>query len=137
MRPYRARMMMVAVLLLIEVALTALQPWLLKVVIDYVLVGQPIPRPFAQWLLAIHEGDPFVLLVTLVIAGVFLQVAKEVISAYSTQVQVETGQGMVYSLRYRLVQHLQALGLTHHIKTNTRRRSLSRWTSTPTRSRTC
>ena len=40
-------------------------------------------------------------------------------SVYSTQVQVDTGQRMVYSLRYRLLQHLQALGLHHHIKTNT------------------
>jgi ATP-binding cassette, subfamily B, bacterial len=119
MRPYRARMTIVAVLLLVEVALIALQPWLLKVVIDYVLVGQPMPQPFAGWLRTIHEGDPFVLLVTLVIAGVVLQIGKEMISAYSTQVQVETGQGMVYSLRYRLVEHLQALGLHHHVTTST------------------
>ena len=33
-------------------------------------------------------------------------------SAYSTQVQVDTGQRMVYALRYRLFEHLQALGLT-------------------------
>ena len=47
MRPYRGRMMLAAVLLLLEVALGALQPWLLKVVIDYVLVGRPIPQPVA------------------------------------------------------------------------------------------
>jgi hypothetical protein len=45
--------------------------------------------------------------VTLVIAGV-LQIANQVVSAYST-VQVDTGQRMVYNLRYRLFQHLQAL----------------------------
>jgi len=117
LRPYRGRMSLVAVLLLLEVALSALQPWLLKVVIDYVLLGQQIPQPFAGWLQAIHEGDPLVRLVTLVTLGVALQVANQVVSAYSTQVQVDTGQRLVYSLRYRLVQHLQALGLHHHVKT--------------------
>jgi ATP-binding cassette subfamily B protein/subfamily B ATP-binding cassette protein MsbA len=119
MRPYRGRMTLVGGLLLLGVALTALEPWLLKVVIDYVLVGQPIPEPFAGWLQAIHEGSPFVLLVTLVIAGVILQIANQVVTAYNTQVQVDTGQRMVYNLRYRLFQHLQALGLNHHIKTST------------------
>jgi len=119
MRPYRGRMTLVAVLLLLEVALGALQPWLLKIVIDYVLVGRPIPEPFAAWLLSIHEGDPLVLLVTLVVAGVLLQILHQIISAYSTQIQVDTGQRMVYSMRYRLVQHLQTLGLHHHVKTNT------------------
>jgi ATP-binding cassette subfamily B protein len=119
MRPYRGRMMLVAVLLLLEVALGALQPWLLKVVIDYVLVGRPIPQPVAGWLQAIHEGDPLVLLVTLVVAGVMLQIVHQIISAYSTQIQVDTGQRMVYNMRYRLVQHLQTLGLHHHVTTNT------------------
>jgi ATP-binding cassette, subfamily B, bacterial len=119
MRPYRGRMMLVAVLLLLEVALGALQPWLLKIVIDYVLVGRPMPEPFAAWLQTIHEGDPLVLLVTLVVAGMVLQIVHQVISAYSTQIQVDTGQRMVYSMRYRLVQHLQTLGLHHHVKTNT------------------
>jgi ATP-binding cassette, subfamily B, bacterial len=119
MRPYRGRMTFVALLLLLEVVLGALEPWLLKVVIDYVLVGRPMPQPFAGWLRSIHEGDPLVLLVTLVVAGVLLQIFHQIISAYSTQIQVDTGQRMVYSMRYRLVQHLQTLALHHHVKTNT------------------
>jgi ATP-binding cassette subfamily B protein/subfamily B ATP-binding cassette protein MsbA len=119
MRPYRGRMTIVAVLMLLEVALVALQPWLLKAVIDYVLVGQPVPQPFAGWLQAIRVIDPLTLLVTLVLAGVVLQLASQAVSVYNTQVQVATGQRMVYNLRYRLLQHLQALGLHHHLKTNT------------------
>jgi ATP-binding cassette subfamily B protein/subfamily B ATP-binding cassette protein MsbA len=60
-----------------------------------------------------------VLLVIIVIAGVLLQVVNQIVSAYGTQVQVDTGQRMVYTLRYRLLDHLQALGLHHHIVTNT------------------
>jgi ATP-binding cassette subfamily B protein len=48
-----------------------------------------------------------------------LQVVNQFVSAYGTQVQIDTGQRMVYDLRYRLFNHLQALGLHHHITTST------------------
>ena len=119
LRPYRGRVMLLAVFLLIEVALGALQPWPIKVVIDYVLVQNPIPEPFKAWLEAIHAGNRTVLLVTLVVVGIVLQVTKEIVTAYSTQVQVDTGQRVVYGLRYRLLQHLQSLGMHHHITSST------------------
>jgi ATP-binding cassette subfamily B protein len=119
LRPYRGRMSLVALLLFVDVALGALQPWPIKVVIDYVLVQQPMPEPFRSWLAAIHDGTRFGLLVTFVIAGVLLQVTKEMVSAYSTQIQVGTGQRIVYALRYRLMHHIQALGLHHHVNTST------------------
>jgi ATP-binding cassette subfamily B protein len=119
LQPYRGRVMLLAAFLLLEVALGALQPWPIKVVIDYVLVQNPIPEPFRHWLEAIHAGSRLALLVTLVVAGIVLQVTKEIVTAYSTQVQVDTGQHVVYSLRYRLLQHLQSLGMYHHITSST------------------
>jgi ABC-type multidrug transport system fused ATPase/permease subunit len=119
LRPYRVRMAFVALLLLLEVALGALEPWVLKIVIDYVLVGQPMPEPLAQWLQAARISGPFMLLAALVTAGVVLQLTHQAISAYSTQLQVDAGQRMVYNLRYRLVQHLQNLGLHHHVRSGT------------------
>ena len=119
LRPYRGRVGLLAVLLLLEVGLNAVQPLLLKVVIDYVLIPNQISEPFAAWLAAIHEGSPVVLLVTLVVLGIVVQLGAQAVSAYSTQVQVDTGQHMVYDLRYTLFQHLQTLGLNHHITTST------------------
>ncbi len=40
-------------------------------------------------------------------------------STINTQLQVDTGQRMVYTLRGRLLAHLQALTLRHHILTRT------------------
>ena len=61
-------------------------------------------EPFAGWLPAMHAGQPrSSLLVVVVVAGVVLQVVNQSSSAYSTQVQVDTGQRMVYDLRCRLV----------------------------------
>jgi ATP-binding cassette subfamily B protein/subfamily B ATP-binding cassette protein MsbA len=119
LRPYRARVTLLAVLLLLEIALGALQPWPLKVVIDNVLQGHPFPEPIAHWLAASTGGRPLALLIIVVIAGVLLQVANQFVSMYGTQVQVDAGQRMVYDLRGRLFQHLQALGLHHHITTST------------------
>jgi ATP-binding cassette subfamily B protein/subfamily B ATP-binding cassette protein MsbA len=117
--PYKKRVVLLSVLLLAQIGLSALQPWPLKVVIDYVLVGHPIPEPFAHWLAAIHGGTGVVLLITLVAAGVIVQVTRELVAALGTQVQIDMGQRMVYTLRYRLFEHLQALGLHHHVTTNT------------------
>ena len=121
LRPYQTRVALLSVLLLSEIGLGALQPWPLKIVIDYVLdhTKHPMPEPYAHWVTAVTGGSLLMLLVIVVVAGVLLQVANQLVSAYGTQVQVDTGQRMVYDLRYRLFEHLQALGLHHHITTNT------------------
>jgi ATP-binding cassette subfamily B protein len=119
LQPYRRRVGILAMLLLAEIALGALQPWPLEIIIDYVLQNNPFPEPFAHWLAAIHVGDRFALLIAVVVAGVLLQVTNQLVSAYGTQVQVDTGQRMVYDLRRRLFEHLTALGLHHHITTST------------------
>jgi ABC-type multidrug transport system fused ATPase/permease subunit len=119
LRPHRAAVALLVVLLVIQIGLGALQPWPLKIVIDYVLDQRPLPESVAGPLSALSGGSLTALLVLFVVAGVLLQVINQVLTAYAVQVQVETGQRMVYTLRYRLFQHLQALGLHHHITTNT------------------
>ncbi len=59
-----------------------------------------------RWIVGLAHGKGFALLITIVIAGVVLQVVNQFVSAYGTQVQVDTGQRMVYDLRYRLFEHL-------------------------------
>ena len=117
--PYRARVAMAGALLLTEVALNALQPWPLKFVIDNVLPGVPLPSALSRLVPSALSGRPVALLIFIVVGGALLQVVSQFISAWATQVQVDTGQRMVYDLRSRLFQHLQSLGLYHHITTNT------------------
>jgi ATP-binding cassette subfamily B protein/subfamily B ATP-binding cassette protein MsbA len=118
LRPYRGRMALLAVLLASEIGLGALQPWPLAIVIN-LLSGQPMPELVAPYVARVSSGHTFALLIAVVIAGVVLQVVNQLVSAYGTQVQVETGQRMVYDLRARLFEHLTALGLHHHITTST------------------
>jgi ATP-binding cassette, subfamily B, bacterial len=119
LRPYKTPVAVLVVLLLLEIGLGALQPWPLEIIIDYVLQNNPFPEPFARWMQAVHGGDRFLLLIAVVVAGVLLQVTNQLVSAYGTQVQVDTGQRMVYDLRRQLFEHLSSLGLHHHITTST------------------
>jgi len=118
LRPYRGRVVLLTVLLVSEIGLGALQPWPLAIVIDYVLGSKPFPAALAPYLAAIAPHR-FALLIVVVIGGVVLQVVNQFVSAYGTQVQVDTGQRMVYDLRRRLFEHLSGLGLHHHLTTST------------------
>ena len=119
MRPYRRRVAVLSVLLVSEIALGAMQPWPMAVVFDQVFGGKPFPSWLAPWIPAIATQHRFGLLIFVVVAGVVLQVVNQFVSAYGTQVQVDTGQRMVYDLRGKLFAHLTALGLDHHITTST------------------
>ena len=119
MRPYRGRVAGVGVLMLLQVALGALEPWPLKIVIDYVLGQHELPQVLRPWALSLSGGTTLGLLVLFVLLGVVLQLVHQVASAYGVRLQTDTGQRMVYDLRYRLLEHLQSLGLNHHITTNT------------------
>jgi ATP-binding cassette subfamily B protein/subfamily B ATP-binding cassette protein MsbA len=120
LKPYRKRVVLLALLLLAEIGLGALQPWPLAIAIDYpIMQTKQVPsalQPFVSW---VTNDNRLTLLVIIVIAGVILQVVNQFVSAYGTQVQVDTGQRMVYNLRHRLFEHLTALGLHHHITTST------------------
>ncbi len=119
LRPYRGRLALLSVLLLFEVLLGVLQPWPLAIVLDYVLAGRALPGGIAGWVDWVTQGNLVILLVVVVSAGVVLNLINQAVTLQATQVQVETGQRLVYGLRYRLFQHLQALGLHHHVTTPT------------------
>ena len=118
LKPYRGRVVLLAILLASEIGLGALQPWPMAIVIDY-LSGKPFRQEIASWIPSFAYEHRLALLVTIVVTGVVLQVINQLVSAYGTQVQVDTGQRMVYDLRGRLFQHLTGLGLHHHITTST------------------
>jgi ABC-type multidrug transport system fused ATPase/permease subunit len=110
---------LLSVLLLAEIGLGWLQPWPFKIVIDLLTGSQKFPALIQPAITAVTRGNLMALLVIVVVAGVVLQIVNQLVSAYGTQVQVDTGQRMVYTLRHRLFEHLTALGLHHHITTST------------------
>ena len=118
LRPYRTRVLAISILSVAEIGLTALAPWPLKIVVDSVLGDHPLPERFAG-VMASTGANRVALLVVVVVAGLLLQTANEVLRMIQTQLQVDTGQRIVYGLRARLLAHLQELPLRHHILTRT------------------
>jgi ABC-type multidrug transport system fused ATPase/permease subunit len=119
LRPYRGRVVMLSGIALVNITLGLLAPWPLKFVVDNVLGGQPLPGPLARLGSAIAGNSQGGLLVMVVVGGLLLQVLTQVVSMINTQLQVDTGQQLVYSLRARLLAHLQALALRHHLVART------------------
>jgi ATP-binding cassette subfamily B protein len=119
LRPYRGRVALLATIATINVGLGVLAPWPLKLVIDNVLGGQPLPGSLQSIGVAVAGDSAAGLLIAVVVGGLLLQVLTQVLSMINVQVQVDTGQRLVYSLRARLLAHLQALALRHHIVTRT------------------
>ena len=119
LKPYRGRVVAAALLSLLEIGLAALGPWPLKLVVDNVLGTHPLPALVARALGPLAELGVVTLLVTIVVAGMLVQVLTELVRVAHTQLQVEMGQRVVYDLRARLLAHLQALPLEHHIRART------------------
>ena len=119
LRPYRGRVVLISILSVAEIGLAALAPWPLKVVVDNVLGEERMPALLAALLPSSIAGHALALLVTVVIAGFLVQIANELVRMAHTQLQVQTGQRIVYNLRAKLLAHLQALPLRHHVLTRT------------------
>ena len=119
LRPYRRQAAAILALSILEIGLAALAPWPLKVIVDYVLGGLPLPEALAVITPAAIAGSAVAILVVVVVAGLLIQVANEVVRMTHTQMQVRVAQRVVYSLRAKLLAHLQALPLRHHVLTPT------------------
>jgi ATP-binding cassette subfamily B protein len=115
LRPYRPRVVAIALLAVAEIVLAAMAPWPLKALVDNVLGGQPFPTALAEVVTAVTGGNLMVLLIVVVAVGLAVQLLLELVRAAHTQVQVDTGQRIVYDLRARLLGHIQALPLRNHV----------------------
>ena len=81
LHPHRARVVLMIVLLLAQIGLGALQPWPLKIVIDYVLDGNPLPEPLRHWTLALVGTRTIAILVLFVVGAVISLVSGKKIQA--------------------------------------------------------
>ncbi len=119
LRPYRRQAAAIVGLAIVEIGLAALAPWPLKVIVDHVLGDLPLPSGLALLVPAAVAGSAVAVLALVVLAGLLIQVANEVIRAVHTQMQMRVAQRTVYTLRAELLAHLQALPLRHHVLTPT------------------
>jgi ATP-binding cassette subfamily B protein len=107
-------------LLIAGSAVTLLEPWPLKLVIDSVLGAQQAP-PILDWLagslasqMLFGVDHRLALLAILCLGSVAIQLLVGAFSVLSSSVLVSTGLRMVFRLRCALFDHMQRLSLRFH-----------------------
>ena len=73
MRPYRGRMAFLVGIAFTQIVLGLLSPWPLKIVVDNVLGGEPLPSYLAEPIRAVSADSRVGSLVVIVAAGLLLQ----------------------------------------------------------------
>jgi ATP-binding cassette subfamily B protein/subfamily B ATP-binding cassette protein MsbA len=118
LRPYwRGRALIVAVTLL-SIGFGLLQPWPMKILLDNVLGGQPLPETLAR-ILALLPGTatPEGLLPWVALAGLGVFAANSAVDVILTVAWIKVGQGMVYDLSRDLFAYIQRRSLLYHTRT--------------------
>ena len=118
-RPYWRTLIIVVLFMLAAVAMEALRPWPMKLIVDNVLTGEPLPNTIA-WLTLLPGADTQAgLLAWLALATVFVFLASRSADLASGYLQVGIGNRMAYDLGADLLDHLQRLSLSHTNKRST------------------
>jgi ABC-type multidrug transport system fused ATPase/permease subunit len=114
--PYRRRVAALFTLSCAEVGLRVLLPWPMMALVDNALGSVPP----SGWVLAIpgvQPGNRRSLLIGIVVAGFFIQMAHQAVLMLHTRLYTVTGHLITRDLRQRLFVHLQGLNLRHHTRT--------------------
>jgi ABC-type multidrug transport system fused ATPase/permease subunit len=113
-RPYRRWLLIVLGAMLLDTAMGLAAPWPLKIVLDSVFDGKPMPMAFA-WLAGGHlerlAALKVAVIATIVIA--LLQAGSAYLDAYYT---VSIGQWIAHDLRHSVYAHLQRLSMSYYDK---------------------
>ena len=103
-------------LVLLGVALEALVPWPLKLIVDHVLTGAPLPELVAWMELLPAAATSAGLLAWLAFAFFLIFAAGQAVQLAKALIQTEVASRMQYNLANNVFEHLQALSLTYHGK---------------------
>jgi ATP-binding cassette subfamily B protein len=111
---HRGDVSLVLVLTLLLVALEAVKPWPIKLIVDHALAGTPLP-PSVAWLGSLPGAThPSGLLVWLTASSILLFAVAWLCRAGQLYVKTGLGTRMTYDLGADLFDHLQRLSLRFH-----------------------
>jgi ATP-binding cassette subfamily B protein len=98
-------------------AFTALQPWPLKILVDYAVGGQAIPPAVQSWMVAVGVvPTPLALVVVAALASIAVFAVNGLLDATLTMAWSRAGQRMVYALAGDLFVQFQRLSLLFHAR---------------------
>jgi ABC-type multidrug transport system fused ATPase/permease subunit len=125
LRPYRGQVAALGALSLAEVMLRVLTPWPMKAVIDNVMGASTAPEWLRAAMVPLHPvlslagGGREQMLVGIVIAGLLIQIAHQLVMMFHARLSAAAGHRMVGDLREELFAHVQAMRLADHATTPT------------------
>ncbi len=99
--------------LLFSVLIALLTPWPLKLILDHVILKNPLPQDFiflSQW----FGNDWVLLLAALACAYIVIQVSESLVTYLSKVGMMSLGEKIVTDIRERIFAHLQRLSLSFH-----------------------
>jgi ATP-binding cassette subfamily B protein/subfamily B ATP-binding cassette protein MsbA len=112
--PYRSGLTLLIVFMLSGVGLDVLKPWPLKLIVDNVLSGQPLPVA-VDWITVLPGGSSSLGLLGWLTAGtVLLFLSHQGVIVAQEYLQAGIGTRLVYQLGAALFDHLQGLSLLFH-----------------------
>jgi len=111
----RSRFILIFLLTIAASAMVALQPWPMKLLVDHVLEGKPMP----EWLSSLAQffhlsADNQSLLIIVVAGGLFLFITSSLLDAALTWAWTIAGRRVVYDLAEDLFARLQRRSLLFH-----------------------
>ena len=112
-RPYWKLAAASVVVIVLHTLAGLLAPWPLKIVIDNVLGGHPLPPILTRFFRALAE-DRFTLLVFAVVAGLAIVVLENWLRVINSYTNTKLEQNMVLDFRSDLFQHAQRLSMAYH-----------------------
>jgi ATP-binding cassette subfamily B protein len=92
-----------------------LAPWPLKIIFDYVLLGEPPPASLA-FLGEVLQGAKFPALALISLAIILIALLRGVFSYAQLYITSRVGYQLVYALRRELFVHLQSLSRSFHAR---------------------
>src|SRR3954468_9699208 len=113
LRIYRARVVLLVLLSVTEVALRVLLPWPMKAIVDQAL-GPGTPPAWLLALPGVVASGRASLLVAIALVGIAIQFLHQGVLMAHTRLFTETGHMLTRDLREHLFNHLQRLALLHH-----------------------
>ena len=113
--PHRRQLAVTVLTMAVLVGLDVLRPWPVKLLVDQVVGGQPLPDILGRWA-AVLPGAAGVtgLLAWVCTATILIFLMRSLVGMVNASASVTFGQRMVYALGADLFHHLQRLSLLFH-----------------------
>lgn len=112
--PYRWLLLIFLAEILVQVGMTLLNPWPIKIIIDSVASNHPVPQ-WAAWFLPMLGGNDKMHIATLAAAiVVIIAVISAIVSYFINYLTGSIAEWIANDLRIRIYHHLQRLSLSYY-----------------------